>query len=251
MKIIFMTAGQIADEVGVSQGSVSRFFINLNYKGYSDFLQNLQDIVRLEMTLSQKYEFNSGISSDDISNILVKEHSNIDLVAEVLKHPSYMKLKEKIINCEKLYLVSSRISATLLPYCFYMFNKIRDNVVVATPDSPEWNTVALSDKSKTLIVSCVFPRYSSTLLKKLKELKDDGFDVIAITDADFLSIKGFVDEYVKVPITIASIFDIYSAPMLFINFLIRDVAKGIKGLENRIKVIEEIEQRSGTYYINE
>lgn len=248
MKIIFMTAGQLADEVGISQGSVSRFCINLNYKGYNDFLQNLQLMVRKEITLSQKYEFNSLGNSEDISNILVQEHSNIDIIADILKHPSYKELKNKIVNCDRLILISARMSATLLPYAFYMFNKIKNGVIQVTPDSPMWNTVSLLDKPGTLVLAFVFPRYCNSLLQKLGQLKQEGYDVAAVTDADFLSIKGLVDSYIRIPITVTSIFDVYSAPMLFINLLLRDVSKGLKGVESRIAAIDKIEQENNTYY---
>jgi DNA-binding MurR/RpiR family transcriptional regulator len=252
MKIIFMTAGHLADTVGVSQGSVTRFCVHLNYKGYNDFLQNLQLMVRKEITLSQKYEFNSHGNSEDISNILEKEHGNIDLIADILKHSSYQSLKNKIIECERLILISARMSATLLPYAFYMFNKIKDGVVLVTPDSPMWSTVNLiNNKKSTLVLAFVFPRYCNSLLEKLRQMKQEGYDVAAITDADFLSIKGFVDSYIRIPITVTSVFDIYSTPMLFINLLLRDVSNGIKGLEKRIAAIDRMEQENNIYYSGE
>lgn len=251
MKIIFMTAGQLADDIGVSQGSVTRFCVNLNYKGYNDFLQNLQQMVRKEITLSQRYEFYSHSSSEDISNILLNEHNKIDMIADIIKHPSYQDLKNKIVNADRLILISARMSATLLPYAFYMFNKIKDGVIQVTPDSPMWNTINFTDKASTLILAFVFPRYCNSLLQKLKQLKQDGYDVAAITDADFLSIKGFVDSYIRIPITVTSIFDIYSTPMLFINLLLRDVSKELVNLEQRITAIEKIEQENNTYYTGE
>ena len=37
MELIFMTAGELAGKLSVSQASVSKFFIALGYKGYADF----------------------------------------------------------------------------------------------------------------------------------------------------------------------------------------------------------------------
>ncbi|CUH95995.1 hypothetical protein P22_2083 [Propionispora sp. 2/2-37] len=40
MSIIFMTAGELAAEANISQGSVSRLCSVLRYRAYNDFLRN-------------------------------------------------------------------------------------------------------------------------------------------------------------------------------------------------------------------
>lgn len=248
MKIIFMTAGQLADEVKVSQGSVSRFCINLKYKGYNDFLRNLQLMITKEMTLPQRVEFVTHGNSEDNENIFKNEHNNIDIIREVIKTPEYHNLKDKIVYAENIVLLSARMSATILPYAFYTLNKIRNGVMQITPDSPRWDTINIMNPKKTLIITYVFPRYCNMLLKKLKELKDDGFEIIAVTDANFLSIKGFVSSSISVPITKGSIFDIYSAPILFTNMLVKDVASNIRGIDKRIEKLEKVESDNNIYY---
>ena len=51
MQIIFMTAGELALQLSVSQGSVSKFCIALGYRGYADFLRTRkgQKILFLEL----------------------------------------------------------------------------------------------------------------------------------------------------------------------------------------------------------
>ena len=45
LQVIFMTANELAEQLGISQGSVSRFFIALGYHGYNEFLRSLQRLV--------------------------------------------------------------------------------------------------------------------------------------------------------------------------------------------------------------
>ena len=251
MKTIFMTAGQLADKVGVSQGSVTRFCINLKYKGYNDFVHALQNMVRKEITLPQRLEYTNNGDEEDIKNILDTEHSNIDFMNNIIKTESYHKLKEKIAKSKNIVLISARMSATILPYTFYVLNKIRNNVIQVTPDSPMWDTLNLLDPESTLILTFVFPRYCNLLLQKLKVLKETGYEIIAVTDTDFLVTKGFVDSYISIPITASSIFDIYSTPILFINLLLRDVAKEIDGLDERIAKLEKMEIENNIYYKDE
>ncbi|MCR3758052.1 MurR/RpiR family transcriptional regulator [Clostridium felsineum] len=246
--IIFMTASEVASESEVSQGSVSRFCSALGYRGYNDFLHNLQQFVREEITAPQRLQYTSH--NNNLASTLNMEHNNIDELEEILNQEAYQKLVEKIISAEELVIVSSRMSATLLPYTSYILNKIRNNVVMVTPDSPLWNTLELRDKEKTLILTIMFPRYPNDLIKKLEILKREGFSITAITDSIISPVTSLADPVINIPITTSSIFDIYSTPILFINLLLRDVANGIEGLSKRIDKLEKFENESNIYYKN-
>ncbi len=248
MKVVFMTAGQLADKVGVSQGSVTRFCINLKYKGFNDFVHSLQSLVRKEITLPERLEYTNNSTEKDVGNILEQEHRNIDFINDMTKSIQYNNLKNKIVSYKNIILISARMSATILPYSFYLLNKMRDNVIQVTPDSPMWDTLNLLNPEETLVVTFVFPRYCNMLLKKLKELKNQNYEIFAITDADFLVAKGFVSSFVKIPVNSSSIFDIYSTPILFVNLLLRDVAKNLKGLDKRIERLEKMERENNIYY---
>lgn len=244
--IIFMTASEVAGESEVSQGSVSRFCSALGYRGYNDFLHNLQQFVREEITAPQRLQYTSH--NNNLATIINMEHNNIDELEEILNQEVYQKLVEKIIAAEELVLVSSRMSATLLPYTSYILNKIRNNVVQVTPGSPLWNTLELRNPEKTLILTIAFPRYPNDLIEKLKGLKSQGFDIAAITDSIISPVTNLANPVISIPITTSSIFDIYSTPMMFINLLLRDVANGIEGLNKRIDKLEEIEIKNNIYY---
>ncbi|KOF56480.1 transcriptional regulator, RpiR family protein [Clostridium sp. DMHC 10] len=244
--IIFMTASEVANEADVSQGSVSRFCSALGYRGYNDFLHNLQQFMREEITAPQRLEYTSH--NKDLSNILNMEHSNIDELHNILSEPSYQKLVDKIITSKEIVLLSSRMSATLLPYTGYLLNKIRNNVVEVTSESHLWNTLELRDPETTFIFTIIFPRYPNDLINKLRALKKEGFCIAALTDSIISPVADIADNVITVPVTTSSIFDIYSTPMLFINLLLRDAANCMEGLDKRLDKLEKIEKESNTYY---
>lgn len=248
MKVVFMTAGQLADKVGVSQGSVTRFCINLKYKGFNDFVHSLQSMVRKEITLPERLEHTNMSTEKDFDKILEEEHRNIDFIREVRKSVPYHDLINKIASYKNVVLISARMSATIIPYSFYLLNKMRDNVIQVTPDSPMWDTLNLLNSEETLVITFVFPRYCNILLKKLKELKDQNYDIFAVTDAEFLVRKGFAGNFIRIPVNSSSIFDIYSSPILFVNLLLRDAAKKLKGIDKRIERLEQMEKENNIYY---
>lgn len=249
MSIIFMTAGELAVEANISQGSVSRFCSALGYRGYNDFLRSLQKFVSEEITAPQRLQYISqGGSNNKIRNILNMEHKNIDELESILNQPSYDELVQRLVKAEKIILVSARMSATMLPYVFYILNKIRGNVVQVTPNDPAWDTLSFEDPERTLILSIVFPRYPNILITKLQLLKEQGFTIAAITDSIISPVAKLAKPVIHVPITISSIFDIYSTPLFFFNLLLRDVAKRMGGLEERLNLLEKLEGSSNIYY---
>lgn len=245
--VIFMTASEVATKAEASQGSVSRFCISLGYKGFNDFLHNLQQFVRKEITAPQRLQYASNFHQN-ISNIMDMEHENIEELKEILKQPEYQKLVENMASSKQLILISSRMSATLLPYMYYLINKIRNHVIQVTPHEPQWGTLELLDPEKVQFLAIVFPRYPNILLQKLKDLHEKGFNISAITDSITSPVVQAADLFICVPITTSSIFDIYSTPILFLNLLIRDVARIITGVDQRIKNLEEVDQKNQTYY---
>lgn len=251
LRIIFMTAGELASEASISQGSVSRFCIALGYRGFNDFLRHLQQFVSEEITAPQRLQYISlNKSNNKICNILESEHKNINELEAIVLQPSYRKLIKEIVAAKEIVLLSARMSATLLPYTGYILNKIRNHVMQVTPHSTAWDTLNLRDPKTTLIFTIAFPRYPNVLVNKLQELKEAGFSIAAITDSMISPIAYLADLIINVPITISSIFDIYSTPMMLLNLLLRDVAQEIDGLDQRLSKLEKMESSNGIYYKN-
>ncbi|SDF51491.1 MurR/RpiR family transcriptional regulator [Sporomusa acidovorans] len=249
LRMIFMTAGEVAHEANISQGSVSRFCRALGYYGFNDFLRSLQKFVSEEIAAPQRLQYLSqNKSNNKIRSILNREHKNIDELEAILSQPAYTQLVGKLATAPEIVLLSARMSATLLPYAAYILNKIRNNVVQLQPGNPLWDTVHLRQPDTTLIFTLAFPRYPTMLVSKMQELKQEGFTIAAITDSMVSPVSYLADLVLLVPITISSIFDIYSTPMLLLNFLLRDVAQKIEGLEQRLDRLETMEAKNRSYY---
>ena len=150
LRIIFMTAGELANEANISQGSVSRFCSALGYHGFNDFLRSLQKFVSEEITAPQRLQYISqNKSNNKIRSILNMEHKNLDELEAILCQPGYTQLVEKFVTAPEIVLLSARVSATLLPYTAYILNKIRNNVVPLEPGNPLWDTLHLRNPAAT------------------------------------------------------------------------------------------------------
>ena len=247
IQIMFMTASQLAESVGTSQGSVSRFCMGLGFNGFNDFKKKLGELVSREITLPQRLAYTENAAMDNEA-IYTSEHNNIEKIKNLMKTEGYLELKTSMAQSKEITLLSARMSATLLPYIYYLLNNIRTGVRSVTPNDPAWDTMALCGSKEKLIVAVMFPRYSNVLLSKLRELKGGGFKIVVITDEGFPYPLAAEFNHIKLPTTVSSIFDIYSAPILFLNILARDIARETGDLAERMKALEEIEGKNNIYY---
>lgn len=248
MQIIFMTAGELASKLSVSQGSVSKFCIALGYRGYADFLRNLQKFVGKEITAPERFHYTSA-SIHHTDDVIEREIENLRTLKEITAEKEYGQLVDAIAGAGELVLLSARMSATLLPYMRYTLDKLRDHVRLVTPDGNDWDYFRVKYKKEgTTVIALGLPRYPRVLVEKLKELKEDGYYIGVITDSRFSPLCEYADIKVFIPTTVASIFDIYSTPMAFINLLITDVAKKLPEMEERLAKIEQYDNKQKTYY---
>ena len=248
MQIIFMTAGELALQLSVSQGSVSKFCIALGYRGYADFLRNLQKFVGKEITAPERYHYTS-VSTHHTDDVIEREIENLRTLKEITAGADYHKLVDTIVNAEEIVLLSARMSATLLPYMRYTLDKLRDNVRLVTPDGNDWDYFQVKyKKERVRVIAMGLPRYPRVLVEKVKELRKDGYKIDVITDSRFSPLCKYADTKVFIPTTVASVFDLYSTPMAFINLLITDVSKQLPEMEERLAKIEQIDNQQIFYF---
>ena len=248
MQIIFMTAGELALQLSVSQGSVSKFCIALGYRGYADFLRNLQKFVGKEITAPERYHYTS-VSTHHTDDVIEREIENLRTLKEITAGAGYHKLVDTIVNAEEIVLLSARMSATLLPYMRYTLDKLRDNVRLVTPDGNDWDYFQVKyKKERVRVIAMGLPRYPRVLVEKVQELRKDGYKIDVITDSRFSPLCKYADTKVFIPTTVASVFDLYSTPMAFINLLITDVSKQLPEMEERLAKIEQIDNQQKIYF---
>ena len=210
MQIIFMTAGELALQLSVSQGSVSKFCIALGYRGYADFLRNLQKFVGKEITAPERYHYTS-VSTHHTDDVIEREIENLRTLKEITAGADYHKLVDTIVNAEEIVLLSARMSATLLPYMRYTLDKLRDNVRLVTPDGNDWDYFQVKyKKERVRVIAIGLPRYPRVLVEKVKELRKDGYKIDVITDSRFSPLCKYADTKVFIPTTVASVFDLYT-----------------------------------------
>ena len=248
LKVIFLTASELAEQMGVSQGSVSRFFMTLGYSGYNGFLHNLQQVISQQLTAPQRLIYSQKNGTADLQNaVIAREIENITLVDNLVTTAEYQAMVKMLCQPQPLVLLSARMSATMLPYLEYVLHKMRADVSVAVPGTQTWDLLGVANNKPNVLV-LAFPRYANDLIRKCAQLAKAGVDLYMVTDSRLSPVVEFAKEVLFVPVTTASLFDVYSTPMLLFNLLLRDVANNMPQLPVRMEAIEAQEQLDNVYF---
>lgn len=244
----FMTSAELAAAVGVSQASVSRFAVSLGFSGYGEWIKEMQKIIRLELSAADRMWFALHPVDGERDRTLAGEENSLRQLQAVAESPRFLDLARGLSEAGRVVVAGARASATLVPYMAYFLGKVRPDVAAATPGSPLWDQLALDNPSKTLVVALVFPRYSRLLIEWLGGLSDLGFRIAVVTDRLESPAVSFAELALAVPVTAASLFDSYAAPIIALNLLVRRAAQfSPERSRERLRAIEDWDLRQRAY----
>ena len=84
-KAVFMTAGALGRECGVSESTVVRFASAMGYEGYPELRERLRGLVSQRLTSEQRFAITSGIEQGDVlATVLKNDAHNIRKTVEAL-----------------------------------------------------------------------------------------------------------------------------------------------------------------------
>jgi len=248
----FLSSAELANSVGVSQASISRFAITLGFSGYGAWVKALQSVIRLELSASDRLWFVAHPVADEDGDthdrVLMQETQNLLALEEITRSVAFHQIVERIAESHQVAILSTRASGTLAPYLHYFLGKIKANVRLIDPCGPDWDRLLTEDPDLTLIFALVYPRYPRALVEYLSLLQDRHFHVLGLTDCGESPLFATAEIALTVPVAAASLFDSYAAPMVALNLIIRHVAQITpEDSGRRLKQIEELDQMRRVY----
>ena len=242
-----LSATEVAKRAGVSQGSVTRFCNELGFAGYSEFSKKWKESIYEPLSAPDRLKNIRGEHAD-LARMIEVEQENLNRLPEIVSGEAYRKIVKAMTDRKKIVLLSARISATLLVQIHYMLSKIRDNVQIVLPGSPEWNNLILEKPEDTFIFTIMFPRYPNILITEIAALHKAGCEIGLMTNSMLSPLIPHSSYYIEVPVSSTSIFDCYGTATVLLNYLVRDIAGQIENLEERLNRLETYEKENDTYY---
>lgn len=241
-KAAFMTASKLGAQTNVSESTVVRFANSLGFEGYPQLQRSLQDIIKTKLTTVQRVDMDKEYSSDMevVEKIMKSDMDNVRQTIESINYQGLEKTVDAIIKADKIYIIGLRSSKSLADFLGFYLSLILGNVSMVGFGISDIYEQMLRISDKDLLISISFPRYSSRTIEVTQYAKEQGAQVIAITDSAISPIASIADHYISAKSSMASFVDSLVAPLSLINALIvaigmrekRDIKEYFNKLEN-------------------
>lgn len=247
-KAVFMTASQLGQSASVSESTVVRFATALGYEGYPEMRKALQELVSHHLTGSQRVEIASEISPKEVlTTVLKSDMNNLRATLEGMDSNMYEDVVRRILEARHLYVMGLRSAAPLAEFMGYYLNFIFDNVHLVSSGSTDVFDEIAKIQPGDVIIGISFPRYSNRTIDAMAFAKNNGAEVIAITDGPMSPLCRTADATLMARIDMESFVDSLAAPLSVINALL--VSLGLRRREALKEHYRRLESVWGTYKI--
>ena len=241
-KAAFMTAGRLADEVGISESTVVRFASELGFKGYPEMRKAIQDMIRNRLTSVERIEVAKRMIDEReiLKSVLSSDVEHLHTTLNEIDQEKFDLVVNRILSSENVYIVGMRTSTSLSSFLGSYLKLIRKNVFVVqdTMASEVFEQLIRIGKND-LFIGISFPRYSKHTVDAMTFSKSRGAYTVAITDGKHSPCYDVADICLFAKSDMVSFLDSLVAPMSLINALI--VAVGSRSPDNSLETFKQLE----------
>lgn len=248
--IAFCTLDELANRVGVSTTTIIRFARSLGYSGYSDFLGDVQELMKAKVGLPERLSVSLDHMKHDqlLIDSFNQDMSNIKTTLESLTPDKLNSAIDMIMAAHTVYIIGLRTSFSLAHYLATNLGQIRENIRLIQAVGLVYPEEALSANSNDLCIAFTFPRHSRVTLEVTRWVKNQGAKVIGITHNQLSPIAEFADITIPCETKGNAFKASLVAPLCLINYLVAAVA--MKDKDEAIRVLSKTEEllRQGHYF---
>lgn len=209
----FLSITELADRVGVSQPSVTRFASSLGFSGFPALREALQPIALSSVAASP--EAREEVRRNELQAAVDAEIENLESLRRTLADPGrVLDVGRELARSMPLTVLGLRISVSLAEYFAYAARRIHPDVRLVTRGGSVAYDALLQSREAggTWVVAFAMPRHANETLAAIQAARSTGLRVALITD---LTLGALVDE-ADVALTARTgsrlVFDSYSAP---------------------------------------
>ncbi|MEU9014898.1 MurR/RpiR family transcriptional regulator [Streptomyces sp. NPDC048479] len=211
----FLSITDLAERVGVSQPSVTRFASSLGFSGFPALREALQPIALSAGT--QSPDTREEIRRNELQAAVDAEIENLESLRRVLADPNQvLEIGRDLAHSTPLTVLGLRISVSLAEYFAYAARRIHPDVRLVTRGGSVAYDALLQSREAggTWMLAFAMPRHANETLAAMRAARRTGLHVALITD---LTLGPLVDE-ADVVLTAGTgsrlVFDSYAAPVV-------------------------------------
>ncbi|MFI6471050.1 MULTISPECIES: MurR/RpiR family transcriptional regulator [unclassified Streptomyces] len=209
----FLSITELAERVGVSQPSVTRFASSLGYSGYPALREVLQPIAL--SAVAGTPEGREESRHNELQAAVDAEIENLENVRRLVANTTQLlEIGRELALSVPLTVLGLRISVSLAEYFAYAARRIHPDVRLVTRGGSVAYDALLQSRSAggTWVLAFAMPRHAKETLSAMRAARSAGLRVALVTDT---TLGPLVDE-ADVALTAGTgsrlVFDSYAAP---------------------------------------
>ena len=206
----FLTSVDLAQRVGVSQPSATRFAAALGFAGYPE----LRDAIRSWM-LGIDADGQAEEVSNDFQRMITHEVRNLTVLAESLRDPTpILEMGRHLATSKPLIVIGLRVSAPIASLFAYCARSVHPDVRLVTNSGLEAEDLISQARNAGAASAIVFalPRYPRELLTVMEWARRIGLRVNLITDQAISPLTSAADATLAAAVAADLDFDSQAAP---------------------------------------
>lgn len=244
----FMSALQIAQQVGVSESVVIRFSRILNYSGFPEMKRYLEAEIKKNMTMPQKVrkaDVDEHLPPTDVYRVvMMQEYNN---VLGTMKNPYNLNSFERTVNvlecAETIYIIAVRVLEPIAAIMESIYGAIGKQVVCINPEKAMdmHRIVFANERDAAIVIS--FARYDRRISRASQYLKQKHVKIITFADTQESPDIRDADCVLYLQVDSYSHTNSYCTLFALINAIVTAIGSSDK--ENTLHMLDLVEELSG------
>jgi DNA-binding MurR/RpiR family transcriptional regulator len=194
-RAVFLRAGELAEQCGVSDSTVVRFVAQLGYSGYKTFIQALRDYLDRETSLLDRVELAelNRPESELLREVVNREIEGLQRLFHSLDREQARRLVEAVHAAPAVFVVGSRLSYAVSYFLAWSLAKLRPRVhCLAGSDTVALDRLTMGPDDGLVIIAAT-ARYPNELIKLARLARRRGQTVAVISDSASCPLNQFAD----------------------------------------------------------
>ncbi|OZI34782.1 hypothetical protein CAL29_15035 [Bordetella genomosp. 10] len=241
--VAMLPAARVAERLGVSESTVTRFAVLLGYKGYPAFRRDLQSDIRRHLEPLQRLAISSRERQQDVRPYSQLFHQDIEDILRTERgiSPALMDRAVDIIsNARTIYIMGLRTTFCLAHSLYFQLHQMLGNAVLMDAVAGEALEPIQNIGVQDVLIGISFPRHARLTVAAMQYAHEANAKLIAITDGPLSPTAAVADVLLPVHTSVLSTATSLTGGLSLVNALCSEVL--IRNRKRAAKNLADVER---------
>jgi DNA-binding MurR/RpiR family transcriptional regulator len=257
--LAFMTTGELANAVGVSEASIVRFARVLGYEGYPDLQREVRGALESAVSPAERLSATSDVyraqgAVDSLEFVIQNDINSLNYVLHTIDRAEFNRAVRVLHNAHRVFVLAFRGPAVAGFNAFHYLNQVRDGVVLVDGQHDRLADQLMMTDEKSAILAIDFARYNVRTRDAVAFAKGRGAQTIVISDSLLAPCAASADILLRVSPFVSGFFRSHVASLSLINALtlgvtLHDPARANERLTQFESAVASLNALSGSKHV--